>query len=362
MRIGFDAKRLFENKTGLGTYSRNLVNALIEEYPENEYYLYTPDKPSEKHIRNYLDTSNVKIRHPEKINKNYWRTRGILKDLAKDEIEIYHGLSNELPFGIHNTTIKTVVTIHDLLFKQFPQDYTLVDRMIYDWKSKYACSNADRVIAISLATKKSIRAYYNTPESQISTIYQEIDPIFRKKLTKEDQTKRLKDLRISEDFILFVGNDSKRKNLVTVLKALSLLDKNLVMVLNRGTLNKECSDLIRSLGIKDQIRILTDVSKNQLQALYTKSKCLAYPSLGEGWGLPVEEAIACNTYAIVPNYPPFNEHHSNKKFLLNNPNNAKELAERIESIWDINDSEPQLKDEFDKNSLKYYQLYSDICS
>lgn len=335
MRIGFDAKRLFENETGLGTYSRNLVNALVREYPEYEYYLYTPSKPSDKHIREYLDMPNIKIRYAEKSNHNYWRTRGIIKDLMSDELQVYHGLSNEIPYGIHKTSIKTVVTIHDLLFKQFPEDYALIDRMIYDWKSKYAFKNADKVIAISQATRSSLSEQYGIPDSsRVTTIYQDIDPVFSNTQHQEVLTQSLEELGINGDYILFVGNDSKRKNLTTVLKAVSHLKEkqNLVLVLNKASLNHQCSGLVKNLGLTGQIKILTKVSLKHLQALYIKSICLVYPSIGEGWGLPVEEAIACNSNVLLPNYPPFNELDSSNKFFLDSPTDPVGMARSLEKV------------------------------
>lgn len=362
MRIGFDAKRFFENKTGLGSFSRNLISALVKEHPQNEYILYSPQKPSKEHITKYLDTSNIKIRYPKKSFGHYWRTRGILKDLENDKIEIYHGLSNELPFGIHKTNLKTIVTIHDLLFRQFPQDHKPVDRMIYDWKSKYACSKANTIVAISQATQVSISEEYKIKKSNISVIHQDIDPIFYQERSKGHQKIVLEKLGIYCDYILFVGNDSVHKNLLTLLKSYSHSRKkrDLVLVLNKLGLNRECENLIEKENLNNRIKRLVDIPMEYLPALYTKAKCLIYPSLGEGWGLPVEEAIACGTRVIVPDFIPFTERFSALKIFLNDAKDPIKMAEQIDAVCAIKQNISKESNVTSTSASEYHKLYEDL--
>lgn len=335
VRIGFDAKRYFENKTGLGSFSRSLINSLITNYPENEYFLYTPDKPDTKHISKILDISKIKIRYPKISQKHYWRSRGILNELITDRIELYHGLSNEIPFGIHKTSIKSVVTIHDLLFKEFRKDYNFVDRMVYSLKTKYACQYADKVVAISKSTKESILKNYNIESETVAVIYQDIDPIFKEPRDCVFEEKVLKTLAIPEEYLLFVGNDSERKNLITVMKALSHIKEKpkMVLLLNKNEIKNKIQKIVDRNSLSDSISIVTKIPIETLKALYSKAKCLIYPSLGEGWGLPPEEAIACLTPAIVPKFAPFKEQFSNGKIFVDDPTDANELAKKMEFIW-----------------------------
>jgi len=362
VRIGFDAKRFFENKSGLGSFSRNLIKSLITDHPQHEYFLYTPKQPSKEVIQKYLDISNVKIRYPKNENGNFWRTRGILKDLARDEIDIYHGLSNEIPFGIHKIRIKTVVTIHDLIFKEFKEDHGVMDRMIYDWKSKYACHHADKIVTISKSSQQKIMDYYGIPASEVTVVYQDIDSIFEERTTQDQQEQVLQDLNVPTEFALFVGNDSRRKNLITVIRSLTHLkeERSLVLVLNKRELNKKIKDIIRQYNLYNRITILVDISINSLKVLYTQAKCLVYPSLLEGWGLPVEEALACNTLVIVPNAYPFTEHHSDGKVLLSDTEDPVEMAERIESIWPIKKKNIQIKHKILRYSTTYHKIYENI--
>src|SRR5690554_1012496 len=157
MKIGFDAKRYFHNNTGLGNYSRDLVRILSGYYPENTYYLYNTKPNIERSV--LINTKHTIERLPSsffaKKFKSIWRMAGIKKQLKKDGIHIYHGLSGEIPINLPDK-IKSVVTIHDLIFMRYPHLYSFFDRKIHFWKFKYAAKHADYVIAISEQTKKDI--------------------------------------------------------------------------------------------------------------------------------------------------------------------------------------------------------------
>ena len=158
MKIGYEAKRIFHNKTGLGNYSRDLIRILSTYYPDNTYFLYNP-KPSEKNLFN-SEKTNIKECLPKssfyKMFYNLWRQKAIVGDIVADDIQIYHGLSGEIPLGINRTKIKTIVTIHDLIFLRYPELYPFLDRIIYRVKFYSACKNADTIIAISEETKKDM--------------------------------------------------------------------------------------------------------------------------------------------------------------------------------------------------------------
>ncbi|MBC8266158.1 MAG: glycosyltransferase family 1 protein, partial [Flavobacteriales bacterium] len=135
MRIGFDAKRAFLNNTGLGNYSRDTIRILSKFFDKNKYFLYTPKNNNNPRLGFLNNRENAFIRTPQsllnKALKSYWRSKSIVKDLFTNKIDIYHGLSHELPIGIEKTNIKTVVTIHDLIFIRYPHLFKAIDRRIY---------------------------------------------------------------------------------------------------------------------------------------------------------------------------------------------------------------------------------------
>src|SRR5690606_39191011 len=97
-----------------------------------------------------LFNGSIHLRLPRRNSGGFlWRTLGIVKSLKKDNVMLFHGLSHEIPLGMRHSGIKTVVTIHDLIFLRFPQYFKFTDRLIYGLKCRYACRRADRIIAIS---------------------------------------------------------------------------------------------------------------------------------------------------------------------------------------------------------------------
>ena len=136
--VGFDAKRVVRNGTGLGAYGRNLVNDLAALYPHMQLLLYAPDAGREDFARQVKSAQNLCMVYPKgaknALQKAAWRSRGVVKDLLRDGVNVFHGLSGELPKGVKAAGIDTVVTIHDLIFMRHPEFYHWWDALIYRWK------------------------------------------------------------------------------------------------------------------------------------------------------------------------------------------------------------------------------------
>src|SRR5262245_14266308 len=223
MNIGFDAKRAYHNGTGLGHYSRTLIRSLAEYFPQHQYYLFNP-KPSDLF---HLNGKNIHEMLPSgllhKTLSSVWRSKWITNDLEKLGIDIYHGLSNEIPLDIHKTQIKSVVTIHDLIFERFPAQYSKIDAQIYKKKFRYACDHADKVIAISQQTKRDIIEFYKTPEEKISICYQSCNPAFGRQVPEQEKKLIKEKYSLPDEYFLYVGSIIERKNLLNICKAIYLL-------------------------------------------------------------------------------------------------------------------------------------------
>jgi glycosyltransferase involved in cell wall biosynthesis len=178
MELGFDAKRLFCNFTGLGNYSRTLLKNLAKYYPEHDFHLYTPGIRHNSDTNPFLEEQTYNVHLPDGRFKKLWRSWSVVNDMQKDRIELFHGLSHEIPLRIRKTGIRSVVSIHDLIFKIYPETYPVLDRKIYDLKFGYACRNADRIIAISESTKRDIIKFYKIDEGRIDVSYQACNPLF----------------------------------------------------------------------------------------------------------------------------------------------------------------------------------------
>ena len=152
MKIAFDAKRFFHNTSGLGNYSRDLLRILAQYFPENEYLLLNKNKSDRG--SDILENPHVQFLETSKGTMSRQLKMG--KDAQKQNADIFHGLSGELPLKWNKKPIKKVVTIHDLIFVRYPQYYSFFDRKIHLWKFKKAAQTADKIIAISEQTKREI--------------------------------------------------------------------------------------------------------------------------------------------------------------------------------------------------------------
>ncbi len=307
MKIGFDAKRAFTNFTGLGNYSRSTLKILADDYPQHSYYLYNPRVPDENQIEflNLPKHADVHIRIPKsffyELFPSLWRRIGITKDLKKDKIDIYHGLSHELPAGIEKTGIPSVVTIHDLIFKRFPEYYKATDRAIYERKFKEACEVANLVIAISEQTKKDIIQYFNIDENKIRVVYQSCSSIFHQEIDHMMLMKVRVKYQLPERFLLNVGTIEKRKNALLIIKALKNLDENIPLVIigKKTPYVEEIKQYLIQHDLEHRVLFHHTISFEELPIIYHLSSAFIYPSRFEGFGIPIIEALQCGVPVIA---------------------------------------------------------------
>lgn len=304
MKIGFDAKRLFNNYTGLGNYSRTLVKNLSELYPQERYQLYTPKINPGAETLFFTQQPNIEIIKPNtKLLGSYWRTYQLAEVLDKDQIDLYHGLSHELPVGIKTKSVKTVVTIHDLIFKIYPNTYPWMDRLIYEKKFKYSCEVADHIVAISQCTKNDLVRFYKIDPAKITVAYQSCNPLFFQ-TPRANKEQVFAKHHIPAEYILYVGAVAERKNIETLLKAYHILPAStrvpLVIVGNGKKYMNTCMRLAKELNIENQIHWITRLHDNaELQVVYQHALCFVYPSFYEGFGIPIIEALLSKTPVVA---------------------------------------------------------------
>ena len=295
--IGYDAKRIVCNNTGLGNYSRNLVNALVAADRDTEFKLYTPCE-GRKELRTQIQVAgNVSFVYPHsmhcRLQRDLWRSGGVVKDLLRDKVNLFHGLSGELPRGLRKAGIPGIVTIHDLIFLRHPEYYHWIDAKIYARKFRVTCREASRIVAISECTKRDILAFSNFPESRIDVIYQGCGTQF-KSVASGDEKQRVKTkYGLPEQYILNVGTIEKRKNVLLAVKALLKLPKSLSLVIV-GKATKYMTDVqafITKYQLTDRIKFMYDVPNEDLPAIYQLASVFVYPSRYEGFGLPIIEGI-----------------------------------------------------------------------
>lgn len=294
--IGFDAKRIVRNGTGLGSYARTLVNALSE----NEHLqlnLYAPDEGRDDLRQQIVNREKVKFVYPEglhfRFQRDLWRTKGVVKQLKEDGVQLYHGLSGELPAGLKAAGIPGVVTIHDLIFLRHPEYYHWWDVEIYRRKFKSTLKEASRIIAISECTKRDILYYGDFLEDKIDVIYQGCSNRFRKSVSEADKNRVKAKYNLSDNFILNVGSIEARKNVLLAVKALGcLLDSFRMVIVGKHTkYTDEVIAYVKKNGLEDRVQILHGIPDDDLPVIYHLAKVFVYPSRYEGFGIPIIEAI-----------------------------------------------------------------------
>ena len=329
MKIGYDAKRFFHNTSGLGNYSRDLVRTLAEYFPENEYLLFA--KNTSERTKGLLERSNIIFR---KISKgNLARQMKMGKDAQNEECEIFHGLSGELPLKWNNKKIKKVVTIHDLIFLKYPQFYSFFDRKIHTWKFKKATKDSDLIIAISEQTKKDIMEYFKTPESKIKVIYQTCHEAFKQSFSEEELTAVKIKFKLPERFILNVGTVEERKNLFSVVKAIKGTNIPLVVVGRETKYSQRIRRFIAQNEMEGQVYFLTNVNMTELAQIYQLADVFIYPSLYEGFGIPVIEALFFFLSVITSNVSCLPE-SGGPDSLYVNPTNTEDIKSKVLHLWE----------------------------
>ncbi len=312
--IGYDAKRIVRNGTGLGSYGRTLVNDIARcaesTDPALQLRLYAPDEGWEDLRNQIINHQNVTFCYPSHsvlpFHKAAWRTKGIVKDLLHDGVRLYHGLSGELPIGIRKSGIKSVVTIHDLIFLRHPEFYNWLDTKIYAWKFRQTIREADHIIAVSECTKRDIIELGQVDESRISVIYQSCAPRFSAPNHGDcprdsSEAKIMGTVPVIPRYILSVGSIEARKNILLAVKALPYLpeDISLVIVGRHTKYTDQVTDYIKANHLDHRVRILHGVSDEELPALYAGAEAFVYPSVYEGFGIPIIEAISCGLPVVA---------------------------------------------------------------
>ncbi|TDG36809.1 glycosyltransferase family 1 protein [Pedobacter changchengzhani] len=343
LKIGFDGKRAANNLTGLGNYSRSLIEQLATKYPKNDYFVYTPTVKSSFQIDTFFNNEHVKLKLP-KNGSFLWRSFNIIKDLINDRVEIYHGLSHEIPFAIQHTKVKSIVTIHDLIFLRFPQYFKFIDRKLYEWKSKSACKRADKIIAISEKTKSDIVDLYGVNPNKIEVIYQSCDEIFKTPLAEIALNKIRLTYNLPKKYILNVGTIEERKNLKLIVQALKSVDNNykLVVIGKQTSYFKTVEKEIAKLGLADSIIFLKNIPFADLPGIYQMATIFAYPSFYEGFGIPIIEALYSGIPVIAATGSCLEE-AGGPDSLYVSPTDSAELAKAINKILSSTELQKDMK-------------------
>lgn len=294
MLIGIDASRAVRSRrTGTENYSYFMIRALLEADAGHRYRLYFNEPPPPDLFPPGSWEARV-IRFPR-----LWSHLRLALEVRRHTPDLLFIPAHVLPL-LHPT--KSVVTVHDLGFRHFPQAHRRLDRWYLEWSTAYHARAAAHLIADSEATKGDLLAAYGIPAKRISTVYPGRDESLR----RVEDPAAIADVKdrygIGGDYFLHVGTLHPRKNLVRLVEAFALLQRDsahsgcrLVLAGRKGWLYEPLFRCVTALGLERKVVFTGYLPHSDLAPLLSGARCLAYPSLYEGFGFPVLEAMACGT-------------------------------------------------------------------
>lgn len=347
--VGIDYTPAYEQGGGIGRYVRELVTALAFQDQETIYRLFVsgarvdelPVPPASNFIWKSTQIS------PTWLARIWHRARlGIPVEVFTGRVDLYHATDFVLPPTLSGT--RTLLTVHDLSFVRVPDSASPRLKSYLDVVVPRSVINADHVLADSYATKKDLVELYGVPDEKVTVLLSGVDSRFYQ--VKDSSvlmtTRTLYNLDESSPYILSVGTVQPRKNYGLLIKALAQLrskgyDLSLVIAGGKGWLEDPIYQTLHDEQMENYVHFIGFADEEHLPALYSGACCLAFPSLYEGFGLPVLEAMACGTPVITSNVSSLPEVAGDAALLVN-PYNLDELVHALQRLIDDNDLRQQL--------------------
>jgi glycosyltransferase involved in cell wall biosynthesis len=347
MKIGVDARSLSEPIAGIGRYTLFLLREMIVN-SSHEWVLYS-HKPI---IHGDWDRSRVKIRTLKsfiKIKGIYFAWLQLILPfwLSQDQITLFWSPAHRLPWYMPKG-ITTVITIHDLVWKYFPETMRPFGKLLDSHLMPFAIKNTDRIIASSISTANDVFDESPSARSKTKVIY--LGNSFTRKKKSEINNRK---------YLLFVGTLEPRKNLQRLLEAYVMFSHSvrkqypLLIVGGDGWGNQNLPYMINQLGLNDSVKVLGFVSNQKLEEVYCSAYLFIMPSLYEGFGLPIVEAMSFGLPVVTSNNSSMPEIGGDAAILVN-PNSSSSIYKGINKVLSSN----ELWRELSSNAFKRSKLFS----
>lgn len=290
MRIGIDVTKAAGPRDGIGNYTRALANALIRQAREHEFFLYDLLSP--------VAEEAVRAAFPEAPSNAVLR---IGRHPRRDALDLFHSMAWLAPEDCG----RVVFTCYDLTFITHPQFHRLVNKLHSIEGCLRAALGDAHFVAISHATRRDVEEILGVARDRIDVIYPAVDARYRPVPAEEARVRLRRKLKIERPFVLSVGTIEPRKNQLRLIRAFDAMPRELsegrelLLAGGAGWLNDELHRHISTRRNAAPVRVLVNVDDDDLVDLYSACDAFAYPSLAEGFGLPVLEALSCGAPAVT---------------------------------------------------------------
>lgn len=349
MRIGVDARELEFNPHGVGRVLRNILNVWSENPRKHRFVLYFKNTIPELDLLRAPAFEAKLARLPAWLNRDrIWEQICIPRFIDKDKIDVFFSPSYTIPL---KTRCPTAVILHDISYQTHPEWFSFRQGLLYRRLTRWSVRRAEKIICCSDFTRREVLNHYGKNlEDKISTIYWAPQEHFRSGDADTRKSLLASTYQISQPFFLFVGTLFQRRNVPLLLQAFKRVLQNhpdhlLVLVGantagpgNQGHALASCLD---QLNLRGQVRHFEYLQDGDLAAFYQETRGLVYPSIYEGFGLPVIEAMACGAPVVIPNSQAVAEIADGAAMIVD-PLNEKTLAEAMSAVVEDQDLRREL--------------------
>ncbi|NFI51518.1 glycosyltransferase family 4 protein [Clostridium botulinum] len=379
MKVSIELQPCLKNKSGIGVYTYELTKRLQYfkdiEFEGNIFNFFNRND-IEKDIEGLDIRKNICSLFPYGVYRRMWSYIPIKYNfLFRRNADIYQFFNFVVPPNISG---KVITTIHDLTYILYPNTMEIANRKRLEKDMKATVKNADYIITISESSKRDIIKYLNVDKNKIEVIYPGVDGIYKKLLNNDEITTVKKKYNIEGKYLLYLGTLEPRKNIETILRAYNLFKKSnkdnikLVLAGKKGWLYDSIFNLVKEFGIEDKVIFTDYVDDKDKSALYQGAEMFLFPSLYEGFGIPVIEAMASRTPVITSNSSSLPE-VAGEAAIITDPLDYIKISKSIELILNDNELREKMVNEGIKQANKfswdlsaeklkniYYDLYNEL--
>jgi glycosyltransferase involved in cell wall biosynthesis len=326
MRVALDARTILGQKTGDRTYTLNLLRCLPEADPDL-HLLALLNAPPPPELEAALSHERLEVVVAPAPPGKLWTAVALPRLAQRLKADLVHLQYIAPPW----LPCPYVCTIHDITFRLFPEWFDRRDRLLMNWLIPRSVRRAAQVTVPSESTAADVASAYHVDESRVAVIPYAAPPEFSEPVTPEAVRAIREQCHLERDYFLFVGTLQPRKNLPRLLEASARADTqgaDLAITGKHGWRQPELEGLVRSLGLSGRVRLLGYVPDESLPALYAGALAFLFPTLYEGFGIPVLEAMACGTPVLTSNVSALPE-VAGQAALLVDPCSVEAIAEGI---------------------------------